>query len=176
MTLLIETVILYQNSQKNESKMLRLTKKFKINHIELEEKNQIISTDLQTLVDKNEATMKFMLDRKLKREVNLNSWVKKYDIDVGVKWDELEKLKEEFEENNKIFKKFEDDLLQQSVPYEIYKEIIRNERLVALEKRSLNMYASKIQTWWRFIVATKLRKKKKGRKGRKGKSKTKKSK
>lgn len=161
-------------SQNNESKMVRLSKKSKNLHIELEQQNEMVRTNLQTLVDNNQGSMKAMLDKKLKREVNLNSWVKKYDTDVGVKWEALEKLKEELGQNEKTFKKLEDNLTEQSVPYKIYSEIIRNERLEQLEKRALNLYASKIQNWWRFMVDTKLRKKKKGRKGRKGKSKTKK--
>lgn len=154
--------------------MIRLAKKSKIHHLELEQNNEIIKTNLQTQVDNNNEKIKAKLDRKLKIEVNLNSWVKKYDADVGVKWEALEKLKEEFAKDEKTLKKLEENLLEQSVSYKIYSEIIRNERLEQLEKRALNLYASKIQNWWRFIVDTKLRKKKKGRKGRKGKSKTKK--
>lgn len=154
--------------------MIRLSKKSKNLHIELEQQNEIVRTNLQTLVDNNQGNMKAMLDKKLKREVNLNSWVKKYDTDVGVKWEALEKLKEELDQNEKTCTKLEENLTEQSVPYKIYSEIIRNERLEQLEKRALNLYASKIQNWWRFMVDTKLRKKKKGRKGRKGKSKTKK--
>lgn len=155
--------------------MVRLSKKSKNHHIELEQKNEIVRTNLQTLVENNQGNMKALLDKKLKREVNLNSWVKKYDTDVGVKWEALEKLKEELGKDEKTFKKLEENLTEQSVPYKIYSEIIRNERLEQLEIRALNLYATKIQKWWRFMVKTKLRKKKKGRKGRKGKSKTKKN-
>lgn len=161
------------NSQKNESQMVRLTKKSKNYHMELEQRNEIILNNFQAVGDTNMGTMKAMLDKKLKREVNLNSWVKKYDSDVSVKWEALEKLKDELEEQRKIQKKLEDDLEVQSVPYKIYREILRLERLEELEIRALNLYARKIQVWWRFIVKTKLRKKKK-RRGKRGKSKAKK--
>ncbi|PSN46683.1 hypothetical protein C0J52_06379 [Blattella germanica] len=117
---------------------------------------------------------------RLKAEMQLVSWLNKYDADIGEKQAEYDEIMTGFEEEKKQMEELQEQFDIQNEQYtQLMQEKEDEERAIFEEKMYIficNRSARRIQRYWRAYRARKLarkkaRRQKKGGKGKKGKKK-----
>ena len=135
-----------------------------------------LRTQLSQAVAEHRQSEQILRSRKIKTESALETWIAKYDTDMGERQDEYEQIDTVY----KVEKQQLEDLEERfAVLEEEYNRIIEERRvnaeLKAEEERRLRLLtkaAVVIQAHWRsFSTRKKLKQKKKGKKGKKGKKK-----
>ncbi|XP_063696104.1 dynein regulatory complex protein 10-like [Culicoides brevitarsis] len=152
--------------------MLRQCKDSDSKQHEMRENVEASREKYQKTLDANLRTEKQLRERKVKITQQLQQWIAKYDIDVGVRTKEYEALTEKLNEEEATFKKWmEEEFEPQEKNYNfLMEEKEEEERRVHQEKLwmfMMNRAAKLIQRYWRAMILR--RKTKKGRKGRKSK-------
>jgi len=133
-----------------------------------------LRTQLAQAVAEHRQSEQILRSRKIKTESALETWIAKYDTDMGERQEEYEQIEAVY----KVEKQQLEDLEERfAVLEEEYNRIIEERRvnaeLKAEEERRLRLLtkaAVVIQAHWRsYATRKKLKQKKKGKKGKKGK-------
>ncbi|XP_030755326.1 dynein regulatory complex protein 10-like [Sitophilus oryzae] len=156
----------------SEKRMMHQCLESEERQVVLAEEAQNIAKEYDTLLESHLEAEKILRAKRLKTETQLQTWLTKYDQDIGDKNSEYEGLKKEYDEEKEAMDDLEDKLEDQEILYNrLMREKGEEEQRIYLEiafKILMNRSARIIQRAWRAYRARKLAKRK-GKKGKKGK-------